>query len=276
MNSIPGLRPMTIVQILDASFRLYRENFLLFIGIMAVSLIPLMVADIISAGVMIQPLPELEGEYSESDLAHYDYENTSESLAVSMIFNLLIAFIAVPLGRGALTRAVSDRYLGAPATFRKSYGALFSILGPYLGTTLLVALGLTIAAMLCLVPFLFLFPILAFVPMVMVLEGKRGSDAMTRSMNLSAGHRWRIFGLGVLEIGLNVILNLSFGFLLDFVLPSAFDSPWMVAAVSIGASHVLHLVLEPLWTLAFILLYYDVRIRNEAFDLQVLAARSAG
>lgn len=275
MNPTPNLRPMSVVQILDASFRIYRENFLLFIGIMGVSLVPFMVADILTTGLMTRPLPELEGGYSEAELAYYAYESSRETLPVTLALNLVIAFIAVPLGRGALTRAVSDRYLGEPATFGKSYRALLPLLGPYLGTTLLVGLVVGVGLVLCVIPGIYFFTLFAFVPMVMVLEGKGGNDAMSRSKELSAGHRWRIFGLGALEFGLNAVFSLSFGFLLDFVLPSAFDSPGVVEAVAMGAGHALHLILEPLWTLAFILLYYDVRIRKEAFDLHVLAARSA-
>ena len=41
---LPMIRPMTLAELLDRSIRLYRQNFLKFIGIFAIPYIPLMLA----------------------------------------------------------------------------------------------------------------------------------------------------------------------------------------------------------------------------------------
>lgn len=273
MNEAPVLKQMTVVQILDASFRLYRENFMLFMGIMAVPFVPVIIGMIAVTGMLGGSIRQMDS----SDPAGVSAATMSLMIIglISMAFFILLYLIAVPIARGALTRAVSDRYLGRPASFGESYRAIFSMFWRYLGTTLLVGLVVGLGFIACVIPGIFLFTLFAFVPMIMIIEGQAGTDAMGRSKDLSAGHRWRIFGLAVLTVVINWFLGAIIGLVFDVILPRLVDSPTLLGMLSMAASQVLTLLLEPIWTLSFILLYYDVRIRKEAFDLHLMALRTA-
>jgi hypothetical protein len=286
MNEPPALKPMTVVQILDASFRLYRENFFLFVGIIAVPFVPITIIMIASMAFLFATLPEAEqGDAFQALLLQpapqqetVNFEHMGTFLIaflVMMGFFLLLYLIAIPIARGALTRAVSDRYLGRPASFGDSYRAVFAIFWRYLGTTLLVGLVVGLGFIFCIVPGIVLFTLFAFVPMIMIVENLAGTDSMGRSKDLSAGHRGRIFGLAVLNVLIAWFLSAILSMIFDVLLPLAVDSPVLLQTLSFATSQILQLLLEPIWTLAFILLYYDVRIRKEAFDLHLLAVRSA-
>lgn len=268
----PVLKQMTVVQILDASFRLYRENFMLFMGIMAVPFVPVIIGMIAVMGMLggaVQITPSEDGTINSTQMG------LAIAGLVSMGFFLLLYLIAVPIARGALTRAVSDRYLGKTASFGESYRAIFSIFWRYLGTTMLVGLVMGIGFLLCLIPGIFFFTFFAFVPMIMIIEGLAGTDAMGRSFNLSSGHRLRVLGLAVLTVVINWFLGIIISLVFDVILPRFVDSPTLLSMLNMGVSQVVALLLEPVWTLSFILLYYDVRIRKEAFDLHLMALRAS-
>lgn len=99
---------------------------------------------------------------------------------------------------------------------------------------------------------------------VAVLEGRGSVASLRRSWRLTRGHRWRV--LGVLSAGvLPVFLSLGVGALLD-------------AMLGLGPipSAVLSLVAGVFSTLLGVMLYFDLRCRVEAFDLEILADRVAG
>jgi len=287
MNEPPVLKPMTVVQILDASFRVYRENFFLFLGIMAIPYVPVTIFAMIANGILFASLPPHMRDRQARPFQSLQYsgpaEGTSEEMGnVALVMGTYLAFvvaaliiflIAIPIAKGALTRAVSDRYLGRPATLGASYRAVFSIFWRFLGTSMLVGLVLGVSFLCFCIPFLFMFVFFAFVSQIMILEGQAGTNAMGRSMDLSKGHRWRILGLGVLTVLVNWILGCVSGALFQFVLPYVVDSPTLLALLNTASGNLIQMVIEPLWAVAWILLYYDVRIRKEAFDLQILATR---
>lgn len=285
MNEPPVLKQMTVVQILDASFTLYRENFFLFVGIIAVPFVPIAIVMIAATAILYSAIPESQTTNPFGTMLVQPAPQESVDAAqvgtilvvfgVMMLLSAILYLVAIPIARGALTRAVSDRYLGRPASFGESYRAVFSMFWRYLGTTFLVGIVVGLGFIFCLVPGFILFTLFAFVPMIMILEGPAGTDAMGRSKDLSAGHRWRIFGLGALAWLISMFLGGVSGILFNVLLPLVIESPVLLQTLNQASSQVLQLLLEPIWTLAFILIYYDVRIRKEAFDLHLLALRSA-
>lgn len=277
---------MTVVQILDASFRLYRENFFLFLGIMAVPYVPALVLSVIVNTAAMSVVPE--GRVSERHPFSRDVDSALQesggptiqdsgcalaAIIAASVFTMLIFLIAVPIARGALTRAVSDRYLGRAVSFGESYRAVMSIFWRFIGTTMLVGLVIGLGFILCIVPGIILFTWFAFVSQIMIIEGIAGTRSMGRSKDLSAGHRWRILGLIVLTIVVNYALSIAASFVFGSILPLLIDSPTILLLVNSAWGYLITMMIEPLWAVAYILLYYDVRIRKEAFDLQLLATR---
>ncbi len=275
MNGAPALKPLTVLEILDAAFRLYRQNFGTFLGIMAVAYVPFFVVIMATSSIVVGGGQELitvrePGAPPEINPAALG------ALVVLALGGLLLAFIALPVATGALTRAVGDRYLDQPTSIGRSYGRIMGIIFGYLGAIILSSLVQVLGIMCCIVPGMFFFTWFILTAPVCVLEGVGGTKAMGRSYELSRGHRWRILGLGCLAFLVTQMLGGSTNAFGHFVLPLLVENLMIRFLIQQAIDNVLSLLLAPYWGVAWVLLYYDLRIRKEAFDLEVLAKSMGG
>jgi hypothetical protein len=195
------------------------------------------------------------------------------------------------LSMGALAQSVSERYLGETPTVAGSYGAVLrrtlSIIWAYI-LAFLVWGGVGILAVLIIGAMMFMSPIIgvvgaiviglialvAFVrflliTQVIVIEDIRGVSALQRSWSLMKGNFWRavlifVFAI-VVAIVLSLILNIPGGIVAGLM------GGTIGAIVGQVFSQLSQILLTPVFGIAITLLYYDSRIRNEAFDLEVMA-----
>jgi len=108
-----------------------------------------------------------------------------------------------------------------------------------------------------------------------VLEDKDASAALTRSSELTVGRRGRVFVVWLLFITLSIGVSLLLQWPIELAAGASnllaiqrADAIWRVA--SLVATFVSQCLVGPLATIAFSLLYYDERVRKEAFDLQLM------
>lgn len=263
----PNLQPLNIADIIDASVRLYRRNFGPFLSIIAIVYAPMAVFQVIlaySIGGMTQTMPENPDQLPLEQMA---------GLGIGYIGLLLLNVLAVPISQGALAVAVSRRYLNYPASVRDAYGAIGLRWGQLIATVLLVGLVVVAGTMLCIVPGIYLAVMWIFVTPIIAIEGLGGINAMKRSWDLVSGEWWRCFSTYFL---LSMLVGLVAGMVTWPVtgLAMALGGERHVAlaqALSTGVSTVAAIIVQPVAITGLVLLYYDLRIRKEGFDLQVLA-----
>ena len=77
--------------------------------------------------------------------------------------------------------------------------------------------------------------------------------------------------MGLCQLMILVVLWFAIIGMNQYFLPKLTASPVSQAVLGQAISQVIHLVLTPFFSVAWILFYYDVRIRKEGFDLEVLA-----
>ncbi|MBV9278575.1 MAG: hypothetical protein JOZ41_00695 [Chloroflexi bacterium] len=156
-------RPMTVGEILDRAFRLYLDNAGLFLGTVAVLLVPQAILDAIYVPLSI--LSIFTGTYS----------------------------------LGVLILVVAARDMDRQITIREGYAALG--LGTWLllvVANIIVGISVAIGFVLLVIPGIFLLVRLAFVSPAIVLERQGIGGALSRSWELVAGSWWRAFGIGLL------------------------------------------------------------------------------
>ena len=100
---------------------------------------------------------------------------------------------------------------------------------------------------------------------------------MGRSWELSKGLRWKVLGV-VITVGLIVYLPvIAVGGILPAFVDRAGWRDWGrsqgTALVLTGLAGVLQVLIFPLFYCALTVSYYDLRVRKEGFDLEILAAR---
>ncbi len=269
MGEPPRLKPQTIPEILDTSFRIYRENFALFVGLLAVIYVPAQVLNL----VVTAPLT-VEMQNLISDMQKGSQNDNSQVLQKVMINNSII--FGFPLATGALTRAVSRRYLNEPTSLGDCYGFILKNFGRYLGTALLSGLVIGLGFMMCAVPGILFAVWFVFTSSVVVLEGLGGTNAMGRSKQLSKEQAGRIIGMWFINMIITIPLSLGINAASGLAVRHTGFSTLMQYVTQQGIQDVMNLLLTPFFSVAWILLYYDIRIRKEGFDLEVLARSMAG
>lgn len=266
------LRPMGLGDILDETFDLYRRNLFLFVAIAAVLLVPY---SVLYGALSREWLSASSSGLSplSPTLSPQEVERMLGSLGRLSAMNLIYVVLSVIMS-AALTLAVSNRFLDRPATMVDSYAFILRRVGAFLLTEFLVGLMFLGAFVLILVGGAVLMVIFYFwtalVPYVFVVEGRKYGPAIRRSRDLARGQWGRIFVLGLL-VGLITMVFLALASIVNSGLAAA-GTKWMGAYVlSALFSGVASSFATPIPIIATIILYYDIRVRREGFDLEMLA-----
>lgn len=237
--SVTALRPRSITEIVDAALHLLRQQYLQLVTATAAVCLPVLVLR------LLLPAP---------------------LSWVPPLFYVLAQSIAT----GAVIVMVADSYLGRRPSVAGALREVGAHIGALVGTSVLQALLVLTGFVLLIVPgFIFLAWFFA-APMVVVLEDAGAVHALRHSRELVRGHTPRVLGALLLVILLYLVLAGLLGAtagVLGAFGPGAADTA--LAALVDGAMRIL---LAPILAVVFTLLYYDLRIRREGFDLQVMAA----
>jgi hypothetical protein len=272
--SMPELRPMGIGDILDATFRIYRQRFLVFLLIALIVYVPYaFLVDVFQMSVVTAPHSAggvtQRPDFSVTGPAVRHAPPTPEinwaPFAVGAVGMLIFAVVLMPLCMAALMHNISASYLGENLSAGQSYARAAPRLLPLLGTQILGGLIVMLGLLLFIIPgiiFSLWFFILA---PVVVLEGLAGTKALGRSRELMRGNLGKAFLLGLLVSILGGIIGGVLGAVAQLI-------PWPHPSLGIFFNTAVQAIVLPIQTAPVILLYYDLRIRKEAFDLQKLSA----
>lgn len=254
----PGtLKPMTIGDIMDNTFYLYRDHFLVFFGTAAIIFLPFTLAvDWFSglAGANFQALPE-EVPFTMTLLAE-----GLLGLAVIVVLSVLIT----PL-EGALVKAAADAALGVKPSIAASFKAPLARYLPTLAMTALMSAAILVGLAFLVIPGALVFLWFSVAFQAVLLEKVGPVAALARSRKLTRGALGRIFLLlsafGLLVGAIQYALNVPVLALLAAALP---DGGPLVALVQVLQGLIAALV-APLFLIALTLLYLDLRVRKEGF-----------
>ena len=252
------LRPLSLGELLDRSFFLYRKNFLLFAGLTALPHLVLLAFQLGQIGMQ-----------------------KWMGAGAGLVWTL--ATYALTLGvtaasQGATVIAVSHVHLGRPTTIAESFagikGRIFYLALIMIG----YGIGVGIGFVLLIVPGIILGLMWALTIPVAVLEDTGLRDSVNRSAELTKGSRGRVFVIYILFAIMLWILYLAWMFPVVLIVGLAAQKHhvvgvplWTQIAIPVG-SFISQSLAGPLMTIGFSLLYYDQRVRKEAFDLQHMMA----
>jgi hypothetical protein len=249
----PSLRPLSVGEILDVSFTLYRRHFGALAGV----------------ALVCSGLPVLVSIYIEA--AGGMLSNIGLTLAYYVGFMVLSA-----IATAATVFIVSESYLGRPLGARDALARATPLLGRIVVCSILLALVVGIGFVFFLIPGVILACglLLAF-PALVLEPGMTPTGALGRSWALTRGSRWRMLALLVTLIILLYIPLVSLSGLAAVLLPmSDLTAPRGGSAglVAVGLAGLVQLLIYPLFYCVLTVAYYDLRVRKEGFDLEVLAS----
>ena len=245
------LRPRTVGEILGDAFELYRRHWQNLIVIVAVIVIPLSFLQVLLGDVWIR-----QGVTSEE--VRGGTVAVDGSLVAGVLASLVVAIASVLMWTvltGAITRAAAGTFLGRDLEIGESYRYGFARFWSIVLVGVLSALAITAGFILLIVPGFIVLTFLACSIPALVIEGKRGREALRRSWNLVRGRGWPVFGTIIVAGLLTGIVN--------GVLTAPFGDNW--AARSIGAS-IASVITMPYMALVGVLIYLDLRVRKEEYS----------
>ncbi|MGH9530037.1 MAG: hypothetical protein ACRD2S_08995 [Terriglobales bacterium] len=291
------LRPMSTGELMDRTFVLYRRNFKLFVGIASLGPASYLVFQLLTIG-------------SASLRAGRINPFSAVSLGVGFLAGFLIMVVGAAIAHGATVKAVAAVHLGLPIRIVEAYralkGKIWRIIGVvmcvwlFLGLAIIVA-GLTLGIAMVILRTLFftaapsgtgqimgfvfglligLFVIIAATLVWVryalaiaccVVEEIGVVKSIRRSTFLSKGSRFRIFLIYLVFFILAALLGAALGALAGAagtLIPNVVVRLILVYLSTFIAG----LLTGPLATIGIALVYYDERVRKEAFDIQFMMA----
>lgn len=286
MEQAPVLRPLGVGDVVDRVFGLYRGRPLLFLVIsaipylvlaIAVALLGVGFAGTFAAGLGPSPVP-----FEQLD------PNVVAAAGIFVLAFVGLAIVVFSVQSAALVHATAERYHGRETTVGRSLAVglrasprlivagILAFLGLFLVPVAIVVLAalarqavvLVVAGIAAVVAFVYLIASWMLVPVVATLEDAGPVRSLRRSWTLSHRSRWRVLGLLALLIVLQGVIGIVFAFVF---LASFIADPLVRAVLQQAANLVASVVWAPVQWGTFTLLYYDTRVRREAYDLTLAA-----
>jgi hypothetical protein len=232
------MRPRTLGEILSAAFDIYKANASNLILIVAVIVVPL------------------------SLLSTLLVRAAGTILAASIA--ALIGVIISALLQAAVLRAAALATIGDPVDVEASYRWGFKRFGSVLLVSFLVGLTVFVGFFLLLVGAIIFGVFFSVSIPALVVENKRGTEAMSRSWQLVSGHFWH--ALGVLFVA--AIITGIVGGVIGALGGDNWFASWIFSAIG-------QIITAPFSALVSVLLYLDLRARKEALTAASLRAELA-
>jgi hypothetical protein len=238
-----GLRPRSSTELVDAAFQVFRRDPVPFMLAAAVFYVPWLLIRL----ALDAPLAAGELDWSRA------------------LISALISVFVYATASAAVTLLARDVYLNRPSDLAGVLRAVVPRIPTLVATSAIVFVCLAIGATFFLLPAL--YPLARFFAtrQAIVIEGTGVGASLARSSTLSIGVKRHVLSTLILA-GL-IVFAISIG---SVLMTNLIPSRVLVFAVATGIS----VIVYPFLAIVQTLLYYDVRIRKEGFDIEYLAGES--
>jgi hypothetical protein len=259
------LRPLGIGEVLDAGIKVYRNKFATMLKAVAVVIVPVQVLNVL----ITLSLPDTSTTAGTTTTTSDSEWAGLAALLVIVVVNI----VSSTLAEAACLKAVSDTYLGTDTDWRGSLRFGFRRLGSLLWLTLIHGVIVLLAFAACIAPGVWLYVAWSVAVPALLMEGTRGFQALGRSFNLVRGRWWPTAGILLLANLLATTVAFGFGLL---ALPLVFtgrDNEFVFDLANGVFGAVAAVVTIPFVAAVVAVIYFDLRVRKEGFDLQLMAQR---
>lgn len=326
MSTFPISGPLSLGDLLDRTFRLYRARFGLFAGTTALFLVPTLIASALFSGtsaanswgmlgmlitgdvpsqptggadasgwilligflsIFVNGLVVLVITSQSIDTLHGENRGMGQSVSIGwkrlwtyvrMVFLQGLAYVAVTAGILLVLGILFFLFIALAGVIglNVDLDALFNFdnsasIVAAIGAGIFLICGYILAVVLVLTPIIY-YAARWMVAVPVLMDGEwRAREALQRSWTLTQGNVWRAVGYSVLLWLLSVlIVSLPVGVSQAVVTMLVLsEQQFLAVAVSAAVSSLFSVLWIPLNTSALVLLYYDLRVRKESYDLDM-------
>ena len=238
-----ALRPRKATEIIDAAIEVYRRNPIHFLLLAAIVRIPWLIVQIVY-------LAPREGD--------------PEGIIISLWITLGTLLTTLLMG-GFVVHMASELYLGRDTDAFETIRRVAPRIPAVFVASLLQSVAIGLGLVLFLFPAVWVTAVLFAVTPAVVLEGRSPFGAFDRSSKLSENVKTHILSALGLIVLIRIIVEVG-ATLIAAVLPMPELQYVAVTAAS--------MLMYPLYGIATTLIYYDIRIRKEGFDIEMMAAQA--
>ncbi len=264
------LRPLSLGEILDRTFSLYRRHFLLFLGITAVP--QLLILGLNLAQTTLMKLPKGPGRPPANQL-QVGSPGTLLALSIGLIVGAIVYFIAYLFAQGATVHAVSKIYLGRSTTVGAALGQMWGKLFKLFKVIVLNSLAVLGATVFFIIPGIYVAcRLLTCIPAAL-LEDLGARESLGRSWGLTkdnAGRSFVIYGLYIAMLYAIILLFMIPLTVMTAVSPNDPEMLRLSAMMVHVGTFLAEILVGPFLLIATSVFYYDLRVKKEAFDLQMM------
>lgn len=242
------LRPLSVGEILDVSFQLYRRLF----------------ASLVVVQAICTAVPFLLNMYVES-------AGGAIARPVLYVVALLLSTALTALASVACILVISEHYLGHRLSPGEAVSRAKGYILPVILLSLLVWFAIAVGMLLLIIPGIILMCGLALATQTLVLEsGRSPTAAMSRSWELTKGFRLRMLALIITAGCIVVVPVLGFAAIGGIFAGNDLAQPGTTPLIFMLLGGAVQIAIYPLIYCILTVAYYDLRVRKEAFDLQML------
>ena len=261
MSSSIAFRPRSVSELVDAAFQVLRASYAQFVMLMGIAYVPWLVV------VMLMTRSLFDGTATGTG-------GLTRSLALSV--GGLMWFSVID---GAMTVAASQGYMGKRVDVGDAFRQAFSELGALVGVAIVRGLLIFVGLVFLLVPGLYFLARFFAAPAVVVLERAGLGDSLSRSSTLTDGFKWHVLKTLLLVWVIYMVLSFALAAMMGGVLSGAgvgAAGTTRYLSMMQVVSALFTILVYPLVSIVQTLLYYDLRIRKEAYDIELMAGELGG
>jgi len=277
-----AMRPLTIGELLDTGMKIYTRRFVPLMAATAVIILPVL---IFTSVVQISTLPDdflglddFTQQLEDNPEVAPTFEVDSReilSLVGGTFVATVVSLVGGQLATAATIHITAGAYLDEKPDWKKSIRFAFRMILPLVGVILLTTFGSMLGLILCIIPGVYLWVKWSVVTPALILEepspGVFGS--LRRSWRLTDGLFFPTFVVLLVAVAAQMAVASVLG---AFSYVGLFAGSFVVTLIlQFIASAIATLVTTPFYSAVLTALYFDLRVRNEGYDLEILA-RSIG
>ena len=263
IDSVEGsgdIQPRGLGQLIAATFKVYGKAIVPFFAIALIPQIPYVPVWLSFA----------------SDATTLDFGSATEELGgddpefnlfTGVVLPLLSLALYVPSAAAAIFcvgQVITGQKVDVITCYSRALGALVElVLTHVLIVSALIASIILMFVIVGIPLFFYLLVVLFFSLQVVVVENRDGISALGRSRHLTLGNWWRLFGIGVVYLLLYIAISIPVA-IVGLLLISVSSATYAVVMVVATA------LVTPISYIGGTLVYIDLRVRKEDYDLQGL------
>ncbi|HWD70130.1 MAG TPA: hypothetical protein VG293_08025 [Solirubrobacteraceae bacterium] len=257
-------------EILDAAIKLYLGNARVLMGSAAAIVVPI---QLLSGIVLMSAYSD--GHDISSGFSGFGQTVTPAEaharLGASAI-NGVTSWVAGAFVLAACIKALSDAYLGESPTATGSLRFGLRRLLPLLGLTIVYTIGQLLGFVALIITGIWLYAMWSVRVPACVIERAGPFRSLRRSYGLVKGRWWPVAGVLIVSYFMVLVIGgLISGGLIAAAISNSNPSVQFAVTISVLSGIISGVLLQPFSAAVVTVLYYDLRIRKEGYDLELLA-----